>query len=107
MRRAELEEGVTFTAPLWEWDGDAAWHFVTVPQDLSDEIEFVTASTGGARGFGSARVEVVVGATTWRTSVFPDRRRAAYVLPVKQAVRRAEDLRVGEDVRVTLRLVAA
>lgn len=107
MRREDLEAGVAFTAPLWEWDGDAAWHFVTVPQDLSDEIEFVVASTGGARGFGSVRVEVVVGGTLWRTSLFPDKRRAAYVLPVKQPVRRAEGLHVGDDVEVTLRLVAA
>lgn len=92
-----------FTAPLWEWDGDAAWHFVTVPEELSDEIEHRTI--GVTRGFGSVRVEVTVGDTTWSTSLFPDSRRGAYLLPVKKAVRTAEALRVGEDVTVLLRLL--
>lgn len=92
-----------FTAPLWEWDGDAAWHFVTLPEELSDEIEHRTL--GRTRGFGSVKVEVTVGGTTWSTSLFPDTTRGAYVLPVKKAVRTAESLRVGDDVTVRLRLV--
>ena len=92
-----------FSAPLWEWEGDAAWHFVTVPEELSDEIEHRTI--GVARGFGSVRVEVTVGATTWSTSLFPDAGRGAYVLPVKKAVRTAESLSVGDDVVVRLRLL--
>jgi len=49
------------------------------------------------------RVEVTVGATTWRTSVFPDKR--GYALPVKKAVRRAESLDIGDSARVTLELI--
>ena len=37
------------------------------------------------------RVEVTLGTSTWRTSVFPDKARG-YVLPVKSAVRRREGL---------------
>ena len=55
--------------------------------------------------FGSVRVEASVGATTWRTSVFPDKVRG-YVLPVKAAVRRAEGLDVGDDVTVSLVVLA-
>lgn len=91
-----------FTAPLWVWDGDAAWHFVTVPEDATDEIEARTAGLTG--GFGSVRVEVTVGDTTWRTSLFPDTNRGAYVLPVKRAVRTAEGITVGDDVAVRIRL---
>ena len=49
------------------------------------------------------RVEVTVGATTWQTSVFPDAGLDTYVLPVKRAVRHAEDLFDGDPVTVTLR----
>lgn len=93
----------TFTAPLWLWQGDAAWHFVTVPDDITDEIEFRTASR--RTGFGSVRVEVTVGSTTWRTSLFPDATRKAYVLPVKKQVRDAEHLAVDTAVAVNLELV--
>ena len=51
------------------------------------------------------RVEVGIGATTWRTSVFPDSGRGCYVLPVKKAVRRAEDVEVGDEVAVRLRVL--
>lgn len=89
-----------FVAPLWEWDGDAAWHFVSLPEAVADDV--ADLAEGKARGFGSVRVEVAVGATTWRTSVFPDAKRGTYVLPVKKAVRTAESLAVGEGVPVTL-----
>ena len=93
----------SFTSPLWEWDGDAAWHFVTVPEDVTDEVEARTAGLTG--GFGSVRVEVTVGGTTWQTSLFPDRARSAYLLPLKKPVRHAESLSTGDDVEVTITLL--
>lgn len=48
------------------------------------------------------RVAVRVGATSWRTSVFPDAASDCYVLPMKRAVRRAEDLEDGDLVTVTV-----
>ncbi len=84
-----------FDAPLWRWEAvkDGSWHFVTVPPEVSDEIdELVGGRTGG---FGSVRVEVRCGATTWRTSVFPSTAEEAFVLPVKLAVRKAEGLSAG------------
>lgn len=89
-----------FSATVWEHDGDAAWHFLSLPEAVADAIE---ARYGGrAGGFGSVRVEVTIGATTWCTSVFPDRANRTYVLPVKKAVRAAEDLREGSATRVSL-----
>lgn len=102
---ADLDGGAGFVAELWLWEGDAAWHFVTLPPELSDAIEFRTAARDRQRGFGSVRVEVTVGATTWRTSLFPDSGRGAYVLPVKRAVRDAEGLELGAPVDVRLSLV--
>ncbi|HEU5036498.1 MAG TPA: DUF1905 domain-containing protein [Nocardioides sp.] len=92
-----------FDAELWEWDAapeGSSWVFVTVPEDETDEIRL---RSGPPRGFGSVRVEVTIGATTWRTSVFPDKR--GYALPVKKAVRRAESLEVGDPARVRLELL--
>ncbi len=76
--------------------------FVTVPADLSADIR---AISGERRGFGSVRVEVTIGVTTWRTSVFPDSTTRCFVLPVKKAVRTAEDIEVGELARVGLRVL--
>lgn len=90
----------TFDATVWR---DGGWHFVTVPDDVSDEVEERFGAT--AAGFGSVRVEVTVGRTTWRTSVFPSAQRRAYVLPVKKAVRVAESFDEGATSSLTLRVV--
>lgn len=93
----------SFSAELWEHDGPAAWYFVDLPDGLADDIE---AEHGHrAAGFGSIRVEVTIGATTWRTSIFPDSKRRTYILPVKKEVRRAEDLAAGSPVEVGLTIV--
>ena len=101
MASAEYE----FESRLWRWGrrSDALWTFATLPEGLSDELDEIGAPY--ARGFGSLRVEVAVGGTTWRTSVFPDSDRRAFILPVKRAVREAEGLVVGGVAHVRLRLV--
>lgn len=92
-----------FDAELWLHAGEAAWYFVTVPEDVSDDIEARTVDE--SRGFGSVRVRVSVGATTWSTSVFPDSKRGAYILPVKKSVRKAEGIDDGDVVSIALELV--
>jgi hypothetical protein len=91
-----------FRAPLWQWTARRdEWFFVSLPEELSDEI---TARTDGLRaGFDSVPVEVTVGATTWRTSIFPmgDGR---YSLPLKKAVRVAEGIERDATVDVVLEL---
>ncbi len=94
-----------FTTEVWIHEGGPPWHFLTVPEDVSDDIEERTSHL--PRGFGSVRVQVTIGATTWATSVFPDTKRAAYILPVKKDVRKAEDIADGTEVDVTLELVEA
>ncbi|MFZ0161621.1 MAG: DUF1905 domain-containing protein [Kineosporiaceae bacterium] len=68
-----------FTAPLWLHPG-GEWHFVTVPEEISEDIHDLTA--GLRRGFGSVRVAVTVGDTSWRTSVFPDSTSGTFLLPM-------------------------
>ncbi|WP_432824881.1 DUF1905 domain-containing protein [Dactylosporangium sp. CA-092794] len=96
---------VEFAAPLWVWDARRAdtWTFVSLPVDASDEIRDATA--GGRRGFGSVRVRVRIGTTSWKTSIFPGGGDGAYVLPVKAAVRKAESLSPGDTATVTVELL--
>ncbi len=91
-----------FTTEVWRHTGQAAWHFVTLPSDVADEIEFLNADH--RRGFGSVRVRVRIGSTEWATSIFPDSARQSYLLPVKAAVRRAEGLQDGTIAEVELDL---
>lgn len=92
---------VTFDAELWEHDGEAGWHFVSVPLEVSEELR---EQGGRRRGFGSLRVEATVGATAWRTSVFPAAS-GHYLLPVKKQVRREAGVEAGDLLEVTLELL--
>jgi hypothetical protein len=96
---------VVFDAELWLWDARRtdSWTFASLPVEASEDIGELAA--GPRRGFGSVRVRVTVGGSTWTTSIFPDSARGAYVLPIKRAVRRAENLDVGDIATVTIELI--
>lgn len=89
-----------FDAPLFQ---ENAWVFAAVPFDVADEVDELTRGRQG--GFGSVRVEVTLGPTTWRTSFFPDKTRGTFVLPVKKAVRTAAGVGPGDTVPVAVRLL--
>jgi uncharacterized protein DUF1905 len=93
----------TFRSTVWEHDGSASWHFLDVPEEDADDIENRFGHRAG--GLGSVRVEVTIGTSTWRTSLFPDTKRATYVLPLKKAVRTAEHLTAGSVAQVRLVIV--
>ena len=95
----------TFEGRLYPWHEDRpdSWVFVALPPQLSREVD--DALTAPPRGFGSVRVEVTVGASTWRTSLFPSKELDSYVLPVKKAVRRSEQLDVADTASFTIRVL--
>lgn len=92
---------VTFTALLWQWQDDGGWHFVTLPQDVADEIDDHVGQRGG---FGSVKVTATVGTSTWSTSLFPSNKEQSFLLPVKKPVRTANELEAGDDVTVVLHI---
>lgn len=92
---------VDFEGELWLYPGDAAWHFVTLPVEIADDIR---DRTPVRRGFGSVRVEATVGPVTWKTSLFPESKTGSFVLPMKKDVRARNDLEPGDmaSVRLTI-----
>jgi Domain of unknown function (DUF1905) len=92
-----------FTSEVVRWSPDNAWYFATVPRDLS---EIIREETDGLRaGFGSVKVHATIGGTEFSTSVFPDSKSKCFVLPVKKAVRKAEEIDEGDPVDIVIRLV--
>ena len=94
---------ITVVGLLWLWSGEGgSWHFLTIPEELSGEIRAESLLRRG--GFGSVRVEALIGDVRWRTSVFPQKS-GGYILPVKADVRRRADIAEGDDVSLTLEIV--
>lgn len=88
----------TFAGPVFEWRGPAPHHFVEVPPDVADEIASIAKEV--SYGWGVIPATVVLGGTTFTTSLFP--REDGYLVPIKVAVRRAEHVDVGDVVELEL-----
>jgi len=89
---------IEFTGPIWHWRGPSPFFFVTVPDEDSRELKAVSGAV--TYGWGMIPVTARIGATEWKTSLFPKEGR--YLVPLKDAVRRAEGLGEGDEVAVVL-----
>ena len=85
---------------LWVYPGPAPWHFVTVGREESREIKERYGKV--RRGFGSIPVEVTIGETSWKTSIFPNSKDGTYLLPIKALVRKKENIYEGDIITVAL-----
>lgn len=85
---------------VWLYPGMSGWHFVTVPKKQSREITWRFGAMG--RGWGSLPVLVTVGNTSWKTSIFPDKKAGAYLLPLKAEVRKKENITAGKTITVVV-----
>jgi hypothetical protein len=90
-------------AEVWRHPGPGGWHFVTLPAEVADDVRARTGA--GPRPFGTVPVVVTLGGTTWATSLFADTASASYLLPLKAAVRRSEEVEAGDDVELVLELL--
>jgi hypothetical protein len=91
---------LTFSGEIIHWRGPSPFHFVTVPEEQSAAIEAVSSAV--SYGWGAIPVRARIGRTEFRTSLFP--KAGLYLVPVKDAVRRAERLALGDEVTVVLHL---
>ncbi len=89
-----------FSGEIIHWRGPAPHHFVVVPDEPSAAIE--AASRLVSYGWGCIPVRARIGRTDFTTSLFPKGDR--YLVPIKVAVRRAEDHELGDNVKIRLHL---
>lgn len=92
----------TFSGKIWMYQGKSAWFFVTLPKDESEQIKFF--NNHKRRGWGSVRVKATIGETSWSTSIFPDSKAGAYLLPVKSDIRKKEKIAAGDSFSVKVRV---
>ena len=94
---------IEFEGEIWLYEGPDPWHFITLPLEAADALRERTQVP--ARGFGSIPVEVTIGGSEWRTSVFPDKNSGSLLLPVKAAIRDSEGLAEGDRPLVRIKNV--
>jgi hypothetical protein len=106
-----MTETHIFIAKIWLWTTDkapASWHFVTIEGDVAEAIHALALmrrlENGRKRGWGAMKVRATIGDTEWDTSIFPAKDVGGWLLPVKAAVRKAEGIVAGDEVRVSISL---
>lgn len=89
---------LTFTAELIPWRGPAPHHFLRVPENECGQIAAVAPQV--SYGWGMIPAAVRIGGSDFTTALWPKDGR--YLVPVKDAVRRAEELDLGDTVTAVL-----
>ena len=87
-----------FNGEVIEWRGPAPYFFVVMSESDSAELKDEARSL---IYWGQVPVHVVIGGTEFSTALFPKDGR--YLVPLRAAVRKAEDIDEGDVVAVTLR----
>jgi hypothetical protein len=91
-----------FKTQVWLYPGMAGWHFASVPKDLSEDIRHGFGDR--KRGWGSLPVLATIGKTSWKTSIFPDKKSNSYLLPIKAEVRKKEEIKADDVIKLLLEI---
>ena len=84
------------------WQGKGAWHFVTITS--SDAEVLVDQYIWPRKGFGSIPVTILIGKSSWKTSIFPEKG-GSFLLPIKKSIRVAENLVEGKEVSFQIKVI--
>lgn len=94
---------LAFTGRVIEWRGPSPFYFVALPDEESADVHEVASVA--TYGWGVIPVEARIGDTSFSTSLFP--KDDGFLLPLKNVVRTAQRLSLGDDVAVSLTVVFA
>ncbi|MET1004204.1 MAG: DUF1905 domain-containing protein [Propionibacteriaceae bacterium] len=86
-----------FEAPVVEWRGPAPYYFLRIPEDESADIKLAAK---GIEYWGQVPVVVRIEQTEFTTALFPKDGR--YLIPLKDAVRKAAGIEPDEVLSVGL-----
>ena len=89
---------IEFNNKILFWRGPAPWFFVPVPAQESRDLKEISKLV--TYGWGVIPVLVRIGKTEWHTSLFP--KDDHYLVPLKASVRKAENLKEGDNITVRL-----
>ena len=85
---------------MWQYTGQGAWHFISLPEDIAKEIrDFLKSEEAG---WGRLNATAKIGQIEWKTAIWFDTKKNTYLLPVKADIRRKEKIQAGDTVDVTV-----
>ena len=102
-----MSDQISATLPLTRWQGDrGTYHLVVFTGERAEALTMHATlhrlEFGRSRGFGSIKVTAQIGGTSWKTSVFPQKKQSEWVLLISKKVMKLEGLVPEEPVAVRL-----
>jgi hypothetical protein len=95
-----MKKTFSITAKMWQWSSDmASWHFIYVPRDISDTVRSAFPKTS------MIKCQFTIRETTWDSSMFRNNREHNYLIPIKQKVRKLEDLLAGDEITIGIKIL--
>ncbi|MCB9244944.1 MAG: DUF1905 domain-containing protein [Flavobacteriales bacterium] len=97
-----VNQGISyhFRADAWRTDGKGGWHFVSLPNTMSDEIR--SGLKWQEEGWGRLKARAQIGQSQWDTAIWFDTKRKTYILPLKANIRKLEGVENGSTIDVTI-----
>ena len=89
---------ISFVAQVIEWRGPSPFFFAPIPDEHSEAIRHLAKVV--SYGWGVIPVVATAGEVTFSTSLFP--KDGAYLLPLKDAVRRRLAVTAGDVVEIAM-----
>jgi len=89
---------IAFEAQVVHWRGPSPYFFAVLPPEAAAQVQQVARAA--SYGWGVVPVEARIADTAFTTSLFP--RDGGYLLPLKDAVRRAAAVTAGDRVAVAM-----
>ncbi|MGA1645940.1 MAG: DUF1905 domain-containing protein [bacterium] len=89
-----------FQGQVIEWRGPAPFYFIATPDEVTNQIEEVKKTL--TYGWGVIPATVTINKTSVTTSLIP--KNNSFYVPLKEAIRKPNQLEVGELVKLTLEL---
>ena len=93
---------LNFDAEIFFWRGPSPFHFVAFPPDECIELQAISSLVTYV--WEMIPVNVTIGETEFYTALFP--KDGGYFVPLKAAIRKAEQIDVGDVVTLTLEVAS-
>jgi hypothetical protein len=89
-----------FTGTVWSHSSPSGWHFVSLPEEMANEIR---KNFGWQEeGWGRLKAVAKIGFTEWETAIWFDKKNNTYLLPLKASIRKKEKIQNEHNIEVTI-----
>ncbi len=91
-----------FSGKMWKSGEQGAWHFITLPKEISKEIR--EHLKWQEEGWGRMKAIASINDIEWDTAIWFDKKADTYLLPVKADIRKRANLALNQsiDVRISI-----